>query len=113
MDRTAYRINLGYRESVRTQMLALATRFLTGETGVVETARRLSAYQDVPDKDIESQIDVFIVIDSETDALPLGDARRHWSSDALVREDVKIAEAERRWHNAATEAATALRLLLA
>jgi len=113
MDRTAYRINLEYRASVRTQMLALVTRFLADEAGVVETARKLSAYRDVPDKDIGSQLDVFVGIDSATDGLPLGDARHHWSSEALAREDVKIAEAERHWWKAATTAATALRLLLA
>jgi hypothetical protein len=36
----------------------------------------------------------FVVIDSETDHLPMGDVRQRWAPDVLARKDVEIQEAE-------------------
>jgi len=105
MDRTDYRYNLEYSETVRARMLDLATRFLSGKIGVIEVARKLSSFVDMPDEEFRPYLDVFLGIDSETDALPIGDVRHRWSLDALRREDLKIAEAERHWLEQATSAA--------
>ena len=52
---------------------------------------------------------VFVAIDSETDALPLGAVRDHWDQDALARLEPEIKEAER-W--AASAGADACRSLI-
>lgn len=52
---------------------------------------------------------VFRGIASESDELPAGQERLHWSESALQKEDIKIAEAEKIWRGAALEAAESLR----
>jgi hypothetical protein len=37
---------------------------------------------------------ILSAVDSETDALPVGEARKSWSSHALAGEDAKILNAE-------------------
>lgn len=52
---------------------------------------------------------VFRRIASESDDLPAGEERQHWSESALKKEDVKIDEVESIWRSAALEAAESLR----
>lgn len=54
----------------------------------------------------------FTGIDSETDALPVGDVRKEWSPDALKRKDREITEAEDLYRNSAINAASELIRLL-
>ena len=53
-----------------------------------------------------------IAIDSETDALPVGEVRREWSPDALKRKDKESTEAEDFYRDSAINAATKLIRLL-
>jgi hypothetical protein len=55
---------------------------------------------------------VFTAIDSETDALPIGEVRQHWSSEALERKESETTAAERSYRNTAIEAATRLLQML-
>jgi hypothetical protein len=48
---------------------------------------------------------VFTAIDSETDTLPIGEVRQHWSREALERKEPEISEAEDYYHDTAIEAA--------
>jgi hypothetical protein len=112
MNQTDYRYNLEYRETVRARMLDLATRFLSARIGVIEVARELRSFVDIPEEEFRPYLDVFMGIDSETDALPIGDVRLRWSPDAFRREDLKIAVAERRWLEQAMSAAKSLVRLL-
>ena len=69
---------------------------LSGEISLIEGCVRLYAlshdlvqtWHDDPD------FLVFGVVASDTDHLPTGSARKYWSSDALAREDLKIAAYE-------------------
>jgi hypothetical protein len=54
----------------------------------------------------------FTAIDSETDALPVGEVRKEWSPDAVKRKDKEITEAENFYWGSAIEAATELIRLL-
>jgi len=108
MDRTDYRCNLEYRARVRSELLELVTRFLGGKATVIETARAVVRYSTLPESELQPFLNVFVGIDSETDALPVGVQRQHWSSEALSREDVKIAQAESRWSEAAHVAAASI-----
>jgi hypothetical protein len=75
MDRTAYRLNLEYREAVRAQMLLLARGVLTGDVGLSAAARELRRYCDDVEPEIGALLNVFVGLDSETDALPIGKER--------------------------------------
>jgi len=67
-------------------------------------------------RDVEPQLAKILLIltgiDSETDALPMGDVRKEWSPDALKRKDKEIAEAEAFYRDSAFNAATELIRLL-
>lgn len=92
-------------------MLALASGLLAGELGVIATARQLGRFRGV-EPEVAALLSVFISIDSDTDALPIGDERIHWNADALAREDSKIIAAEQHWRKDAIAAATQLVRLL-
>jgi hypothetical protein len=55
---------------------------------------------------------VFTAIDSETDALPVGEVRQQWSAEALDRKDREIANAEIRYREVAMEGAARLLQLI-
>jgi hypothetical protein len=112
MDRTDYKCNLEYRAAVTAQILALASGLLAGEIGIIKAARRLRTFRDGVEPEIGALLLVFVAIDSDTDALPIGKERTLWNREALAREDVKISAAERWWRNEAIEAATQLVRLL-
>ena len=94
-------------------MLAIAKQFLGERLGLVQTARELLQFRDGVEPEIGTLLDIFVGIDSETDALAIGTERALWNLEALEAEDRKIAAAELRWHGRATEAARQLVGLLA
>jgi hypothetical protein len=112
MDRTSYRYNLEYRAEVQSQLLTAAKRFLAGKTNLIEAARELCPFQDVPEPELSTHLRVFVAIDSETDALPVGDMLLWWHPDTVHEQYRKIAEAERLWKDAGLEAAKHLVHLL-
>lgn len=112
MDRTDYRYNLEYRESVHAEMLAIVRTFLSGDRGVIETARLLCSYSDIPDERICKFVYQFSYINDFTDALPMGDVRQHWQPEALKLQDELIEKAELQWKDPAEEAARRLVPLL-
>ena len=69
---------------------------LDGALGIIEGSRRLN--------DLRAAIGIyhldedfvgFVAIDSETETLPIGEARELWNKEALVQQDRKVEEAER------------------
>lgn len=68
---------------------------LDGQLCYLVGSRRLSALRhevDVADSDADFL--TFVSIDSDTDALPLGEVRRHWSAEALAKLEPEIQSAE-------------------
>jgi hypothetical protein len=113
MDRTDYRYNIEYRAIARAEMRDIAKRFLAGELGVIEASRALSPFWDmVSQEDLEPHIRAFVGINSDTDALPVGDVREYWASEALVGKDREISDAEAKWRDWGREAAEAIVQLL-
>ena len=76
------------REAVR-----LARAILSGDLGVLEGCIPLAsvAHDVVPDWRVDPDFAIFGAVASEIVALPFGEVRRQWSSDALARADVGIA----------------------
>jgi len=87
------------------RLIARANELIEGRVAVVESAREIRKYgfwfraSDDPD------FLTFIAIDSETDHLPVGDVRQHWSKDALEKKDVEIQKAEATYRPRALDAA--------
>lgn len=112
MDHTDYCYNPKYRAQVRAQMSILLTCFLTGEISVIEVARALGPYSDLPEPALRPHLDTFAGINSETDALPVGAVRHQWAQETLLQKDKEIAAAEYRWHEPAQIAASHLTWLI-
>jgi contact-dependent growth inhibition (CDI) system CdiI-like immunity protein len=78
----------------RRRAVSIARAVLTGKLDVLVGARDLGGLRirlGVPDDDPD--FECFLLIESETDALPLADERSTWSADALIRLAPEIARA--------------------
>jgi hypothetical protein len=98
-----------YVRSVHAQIVQTAQAMLDGRTSFIVGARRLLALRDEsgPASDA-SDFEAFVIIDSETDELPLGAVQSRWNADSLARLRPDIEEAEQ-W---ARETGTSACLLL-
>jgi hypothetical protein len=82
-------------EALRDEVIALAASVLEGTTSAVLAARRmllLLRLLGVPDDDPVRLC--LVVVESETDALPVGMLRVEWAAEALKRKEPDIARAE-------------------
>jgi len=95
--------NLEEKRRLVDTMMAAADAYLTGNIEPIETARSLSGFCG-KDKELDKILLAFAAVNSETEALPLGDVRQHWNADSLKREDIKIAAAELRFREAVAAA---------
>ncbi|QOY95397.1 DUF2489 domain-containing protein [Massilia sp. UMI-21] len=84
---------------------------LDGQLSFLIGSRRLAALRHETDTAADdADFLIFVAIDSETDALPLGAVREHWDKRALARLELEIEEAE---HWASTAGADACKSLIA
>lgn len=104
--------DLEFRNAVRQKARDLIAAFLDRQRGAIETARNLIALRDDLGDECQASLGIFIAIDSETDALPVGPERQHWNTEALLAKDAEIAAAEQHWNDAARRAAKDLLTLL-
>jgi hypothetical protein len=80
-----------YVASVRSRIVTIANGMLNGELNFLEGAIELASLRNEAEVDLnDPDFMVFVVIDSETDHLPIGAPREHWSTDALVKHQAKI-----------------------
>jgi hypothetical protein len=108
---TQYATHEEYALSVRRQVVSTALAMLDRQLSFLIGSRRLAALRHETDTAADDpDFLVFVAIDSETDALPLGAVREHWDQCALARLEPEIEEAER-W--ASTVGADACRSLVA
>ena len=81
----------------RRRVAKLARDILAGEIDVLDGSSKIVSFRD--DLDIDRDDDdlmAFVVVDSETDALPVGAEARNWSQDALDRKKPEL-ELARTW----------------
>jgi hypothetical protein len=106
-----YATNEEFARSVRQQIISTAQAMLDGKLSFLLGSRRLAALRHETDATpYDEGFLVFVAIDSQTDALPLGAVHEHWDQSALARLEPEIKEAEQ-W--AATVGANACRSLIA
>lgn len=100
------------QKEVRVQILRIARQVLAGEVGIIAASRELGYLRHEVEPQLANILVTFTAIDSETDALPVGDVRKEWSPEALHRKDKEIADAEDFYRDMAINAATELIRLL-
>jgi hypothetical protein len=88
------------RENCR-EIVERCHNLLDGRVGVIEAARSLTALAFRVRAEEDTDFLLFRVIGSESDALPVGPERAHWSAGALEREDARIAGFEDSWREQA------------
>ena len=74
----------------RREMVRVAHSILDGSIGIVAGARQLTRLRFPSRAENDSDILVFVGIDSQTDHLPLGDVRRLWNIDVLKVKDEEL-----------------------
>jgi hypothetical protein len=97
---------------VRMHILAIAKQLLAGQIGVIAASRKLCPLRHEVEPQLAKVLLTFTAIDSETDALPVGEVRKEWNPDALQRKDKEIAESEDFYRDSAMNAATEIVRLL-
>ena len=102
------------QQQIRVLILRIAKKLVAGEIGVIAASRELGYLH--LSHEVEPRLAkvlvTFTVINSETDALPVGDVRKEWSPEALKRKDKEIADSEDFYRGSAINAATELIQLL-
>jgi hypothetical protein len=91
-------------DNARNRVVEIAQHILSGRVGVIQGARALRDIRSTVTQDaLDPDFLPFIVIDSETDTLPVGDVRKFWDAEALKRKDVEIEDAEQMYRETALD----------
>jgi hypothetical protein len=92
------------RSSDRAKIVEVAQAMLDGALGIIEGSRRLNDLREALGiHHLDEDFVGFVAIDSETDALPIGDVRKLWNEQRLVEKDREVQEAERLYRAGALE----------
>lgn len=108
--------DLKFRDHVHAEIRRAVTELKAGEIGVIAVSRKLSAFQYTVERkwpELAAALMVFVRIDSETDALPVGRLREMWHPATAHLEDQKVQQAEHHWRPYALEAGGRIARLLA
>jgi hypothetical protein len=90
------------------EVVRTATAILNGSIDIITGARRLSTLQHQVYADNDPDFMTFVGINSDTDKFPIGEVRRHWSQESLVRYDAERQHKEEYWKPYAIAAARRL-----
>jgi hypothetical protein len=94
-----------YIRLTKVKTIETAKAILEEKVGVIEGARLMQGLLwQAEDSEEDGDLLVFIGIDSETDDLPVGEERQHWSEEALKEKDIEIRRCEKLYREAAREA---------
>jgi hypothetical protein len=83
-----------HRKQLHARIVAIAQQVLSGKLGVVAGARELVSMRFDVGAEHDPDFIFFAGVDSETDHLPLGDARSRWDLEALKAKDAELATYE-------------------
>jgi hypothetical protein len=92
-----------YRQTLHDSIVQMAEGLIARSVGVVEASRRFMELAAELDAWEDEDLLYFQEIDSQSDAFPLGIARRQWDPAALVREDHARAQFEESVYASAVE----------
>ncbi len=83
-----------YSTFIQGKIVGIAEAILNCEISIIVGSRKLNALRFSLDLDNDEDFSLFVLIDSDTDHLPIDWERQNWSVEALARKDVEIAECE-------------------
>lgn len=84
---------------LRGKIVAICESMLAEEMGIIAGSRRLTALALKLCGGHDEDFETFLLIESDTDHLPVDRERLNWSDDALRRKDSEIAECETFYRN--------------
>lgn len=87
--------NEEHRRLASAKIVTTAQRILSGESSIVAGARQLATLRFDVGAEQDSDFIFFVGVDSETDHLPIGEARLRWSADVLKEKDEQLQAYER------------------
>lgn len=111
-----YDFNEEYRKQINRDIREAAKKFQAGALSVIAVCRKLRQYQTVVEKyapELGAALMTFVAVDSETDALPIGQIREMWHPSTVHAEDEKVRQAELTYHAAVNDACEAVLQILA
>jgi hypothetical protein len=85
------RYNEEHKRWAGTKVATLAKRILASEVGIAEGSGKLAKWRFDLGAEAGPDFIFFVGIESETDRLPLGPARRHWNPDILRVKEAEFA----------------------
>ncbi len=83
-----------YLAALQANIGQVAKAMLNGETSFLEGAIELSSLLHQAELTEDPDLSIFSAVASETDSLPIGPVRQHWSKTALERLDPELQKAE-------------------
>ena len=107
MNRGNYRLDLSYREEIHKEIKQAVEDLRTGQIGVIAASRSLHTYEHVVEQvwpELAAALRMFLVIDSETDALPNKPILYISHHSKSKKKHEKVQQAEARWRPWALEA---------
>lgn len=82
------------KNSLNLKILTLAKKILDLKVGIIQGCREMIGLLSERDIDLEKYFLVFKGVESETDALPIGQIRENWNKEQLKLKDKEIEEVE-------------------
>jgi hypothetical protein len=100
--------NNEHQQRASNQIVTIARSILSGELGIIAGARQINGWRFDVRAEHDPDFLFFVGLDSETDHLPIGESRQHWSAEALRAKDAEIAQYESFYRTRALEACKSL-----
>lgn len=82
------------KKVVRLQIVSTARNMCEGRISFIEGAREICALSHAIGLSDEADMIAFVVVDSETDGLPMGSVRNLWQPEALAKLQPEIERSE-------------------
>ena len=83
-----------YLAFIQGKVVGIAEAVISGDINIFVGSRKLNRLRIALDLATDEDFNLFVVIDSDTDHLPVDWERQNWSVEALARKDVEISECE-------------------
>lgn len=76
------------------RLCMLCNRIMNGQESIISGCIKMSQYRFWMKEEDNSNWDIFMIVSSDTDHLPIGDVREYWSTYALKEKDLEIGKIE-------------------
>jgi|GEM_PF-1771232 len=91
------------------RLRALCQRIIDGEESIIEGSRKMLPYRSWMKEEANDVWTIFLIVDSESDHLPVGDVRALWNQQALIEKDKEIKQIEDFYRKDVQQAAAEIR----